>query len=97
MLRGDNEVETEAARQAHYIFWCSLIGVPDPCGASFGYQHIVTIYDKYVMYKINYYNKDMLRSFTLPGYATAANTLFHLQGFKEPTDLSNTNDMAVSS
>ncbi len=61
----DKEVETEAARQAHYIFWCSLIGIPDPCGAKFGYQCIVAIYAKYVMSGINYYNKDVLRSSTL--------------------------------
>ncbi len=58
----DKEVETEAARQSHYIFWCSIIGIPDPCGNKTGYQHIVAIYAKFVMCGINYYNKDVLWS-----------------------------------
>jgi hypothetical protein len=74
----DKEVGTEAPRQAHYTVWCSLIGIPDPCRAKFGYQRIVTIYAKYVMSGINYYNKDVLRFSTLRGYATVVNTLFHL-------------------
>jgi hypothetical protein len=57
------------------------------------YQRIVAIYAKYVMSGINYCNKDMLCSSTVCGYATAVSTLFRLQGFKEPTDLSNTNNM----
>jgi hypothetical protein len=43
---------------------------------------------------INYYNKDTLQLSTLHGYATAINTLFQLQGFKQPTNLSNPNNMA---
>jgi hypothetical protein len=43
---------------------------------------------------INYYNKDVLRSSTLRGYATAVNTLFQLWGFKQPTNLSNPSNMA---
>ncbi len=46
------------------------------------------------MSNINYYNRDVLCSSTLSRYATAVNTLFHLQGFKELTDLSNTNNLA---
>ncbi len=55
----EKEVETEAARQSHYIFWCSIIGIPDPCGNEIGYQCIVAIYAKFVMCGINYYNKDV--------------------------------------
>jgi hypothetical protein len=83
------EVETGTARQSHYIFWCSVIGIPDPCGKEIGYQRIVAIYIKFVMCSINYYNKDVLRSSTLQGYATAVNTLFQLRGYKQPTKLSN--------
>ncbi len=43
---------------------------------------------------INYYNKDVLQLSTLWGYATAVNTLFHLRGFKQPTNLSNPSNMA---
>ncbi len=60
MSQQDKEVETKAARQSHYIFWCSIIGIPDPCGNKIGYQHIVAIYAKFVMCGINYYNKDIL-------------------------------------
>jgi hypothetical protein len=42
---------------------------------------------------INYYNKDVLRSSTLRGYATAVNTLFQLRGDKQPTKLSNPSNM----
>ncbi len=94
MSRRDKEVETEAAWQSHYIFWCSMIGIPDPCGNKIGYQHIVTIYTKFVMCGINYYNKDILWSSTLWRCATTVNTLFQLRGFKQPTNLSNLSNMA---
>jgi hypothetical protein len=45
------------------------------------------------MFGINYYNKDVLRSSTLRGYATAVNTLFQLRGYKQPTKLSNPSNM----
>jgi hypothetical protein len=44
MSQQDKEVETEAARQSHYIFWCSVIGIPYPCENEIGYQCIVAIY-----------------------------------------------------
>ncbi len=93
MSRQDKEVETEAAWQSHYIFWCSIIGIPDPCGNKIGYQCIVAIHIKFVMCGINYYNKDVLQSSTLRGYATAVNTLFQRRGFKQPTKLSNPSNM----
>jgi hypothetical protein len=94
MPQQDKEVETEAAWQSHYIFWCSIIGIPDPWGNKIGYLHIVVIYAKFVMCGINYYNKDVLRLLTLHGYATAVNTLFQLRSFKQPNDLSNPSNMA---
>ena len=42
---------------------------------------------------IYYCNKDILRSSTLRGYATAVNTLFQLRGYKQPTELSNPSNM----
>ena len=78
----NKDLETEAARQSHYIAWCGIIGIPDPCGPKYGYQRIVAIYTKYVMCGINYYNKDVLRSKTVRGYAVAVNTLFRLRGYK---------------
>jgi hypothetical protein len=94
MSQQDKEVETEAAWQSHYIFWCSIIGILDPCGNEIGYQRIVAIYAKFVMCGINYYNKEVLRLSTLHGYVTAVNTLFQLWGFKQPTNLSNPSNMA---
>ncbi len=94
MSRQDKEVETEGARQSHYIFWCSIIGIPDLCGNEIDYQRIITIYAKLVMCGINYYNKDVLQSSALCGYVTAVNTLFQLRGFKQPTNLSNPSNMA---
>jgi len=32
MSRRDKEIETEAARQAHYIQWGLIMGISDPCG-----------------------------------------------------------------
>jgi hypothetical protein len=93
MSRRDKEVKTEATRQSHYIFWCSVIGIPDPCGNKIGYQRIVAIYIKFVMCSINYYNKDVLFLSTFRGYATAVNNLFQLRGHKQPTKLSNPSDM----
>jgi hypothetical protein len=94
MSQQDKEVETEAPWQSHYIFWCSIIDILDPCGNKIYYQRIVAIYAKFVMCGINYYNKDNLRSSTLRGYATAVNTLFQLRGFKQPTNLSSPSNMA---
>jgi hypothetical protein len=94
MSQREKEIETEAARQSHYIFWCSIIGIPDPCGNEIRYQRIVAIYIKFVMCGINYYNKDVLRSSTLRGYPTAVNILFQLRGYKQPTKLSNPSNMS---
>ncbi len=93
MSQQDKEVETEATRQSHYIFWCSIIGILDPCGNEIGYQCIVAIYAKFVICGINSYNKDVLRLSTLRGYGTAVNTLFQLRGFKQPANLSNPSNM----
>jgi hypothetical protein len=75
MSQRSKDHETEAAWQSHYIAWCAIIGIPDPCGPEYGYQHIVAIYIKYVICGINYYNKDILRSKTVRGYAFAVNAL----------------------
>ncbi len=44
----DSEIEMEATRQAHYIKWAEILGIPDPCGSYPGYQHIMAIYIKFV-------------------------------------------------
>jgi hypothetical protein len=43
MSQQDKEIETEAARQAHYIQWGLIMGILDPCGHQKGYQCIVAI------------------------------------------------------
>jgi hypothetical protein len=48
MSRRDKEIETEAARQAHYIQWGLIMGILDPCGHQRGYQRIVAIYIGYL-------------------------------------------------
>jgi hypothetical protein len=93
MSHRNKDLETEAARQSHYIAWCAIIGIPDSCSPKYGYQCIVAIYIKYVMCGINYYNKEVLRSKTVQGYAFAVNALFCLQGYKQPTDLLDANNM----
>ena len=69
------------------------MSIPDPCGTEYGYQRIVAIWVKYIMFGVNYYNKEVLRSKTVQGYAMAVNTLFRLRGYKPPTDLSDKNNM----
>ncbi len=66
MSRRDKEIETEAARQAHYIQCGLIMGILDPCGHQRGYQRIVAIYVDWVphirskfqkqrLYEIKYY------------------------------------------
>jgi hypothetical protein len=91
--RRSSDIETEATRQAHYIKWSDIIGIPDPCGPYLGYQRIVAIYTKYVQCGVNYNNIQVLRSATVRGYAEAVNTLFRLRHFAPPANLTNPNNM----
>ncbi len=93
MSQLSKDLQTEASRQSHYIAWCSIMSIPDPCGTEYGYQQIVAIWVKYIMFGLNYYNKEVLRSSTIKGYAMAVNTLFCLRGYKPPTNLSDKNNM----
>jgi hypothetical protein len=63
--------------------------IKDPCGNKPGYNFIVGLYIGFLQYGENYTNKDGLRAVTLAGYAKYINTLFTLQGFTFPVDLSN--------
>ncbi len=60
-----SDIETEAARQAHYIKCSDIIGIPNPCGPYLGYQQIVAIYTKYVQCGVNHNNIQVLRSATV--------------------------------
>ena len=90
--RGAN-LETEAARQAHYIKWADILGIPDSCGPYPGYQRIIAIYIKYVQCGVNYNNIPNIRSATVRGYADAVNTLFRLCYLPIPADLLDPNNM----
>jgi hypothetical protein len=89
------DLETEAARQAHYIKWAKIFGIPDPCGYYEGFIRILAIYIKYVQCDINYNNKQILWSATVQGYAKAVNNLFKLRSFSPPVNLSDLNNMTA--
>ena len=59
------DLEIEAARQAHYIKWAKIFGIPDPCGYYKGFIRIVAIYIKYLQCGVNYNNKQVLWSATV--------------------------------
>ncbi len=92
--RGPN-LETEAARQAHYMKWAKIFGIRDPCGYYKGFIWILAIYIKYVQCGINYNNKQVLCSAMVQGYAKAVNYLFKLRSFSPLADLSNPNNMTA--
>jgi hypothetical protein len=89
------DLETEAARQAHYIKWAEIFGIPDPCGYYKGFIRIVAIFIKYVQCCVNYNNKQVLCSATVQGYAEVVNNLFKLRSFSPPADLSDPNNMTA--
>jgi hypothetical protein len=72
--RRDQDLETEAPRQAHYIKWAEIFGIPDPCGYYKGFIRIVAIYIKYIQCSINYNNKQVFHSATVRGYPKAQST-----------------------
>jgi hypothetical protein len=74
---------------AHYIRWCEIYGIPDPCGNDISYQLLVGIYTKFVMMGVNYNCKSVLRSATVRGYAVSVDALFLLRDFELPVDISN--------
>jgi hypothetical protein len=89
------DLETEAAQQAHYIKWAKIFGILDPCGYYKGFIRFLAIYIKYVQCSINYNTKQVLHSATVRGYANAVNNLFKLRSFSPPTDLSDPNNMTA--
>ena len=89
------DIETQAARQAHYIKWAELHDIHDPCGPQEGWQRVVTIYIEYVILGINYTNKTGVRAATIRGYAESVNTLFVLRGFQPPADFDDPNNMVT--
>ncbi len=88
-MRRGPDLETEAARQAHYIKWAKIFGIPDPCGYYEDFIRIVAIYIKYLQCGINCNNKQVLCSATVQGYAEAVNNLFKLRSFSPPANLNN--------
>ena len=94
MSQRDKEIATEASWQAHYILWSRIMDIKDPCGNKPGYERIVGVCIRFLQYKVNYANKDGLRAATLIGYAKAISTLFTLQGFTSPVNLSDPKNAA---
>lgn len=92
LSRNDKVIETEAARQAHYIKWTQIMGILDPCGNALGYQRIAGIYLIFAKNGINCTDKRGLRSATLAGYGDAINALFTLRGFPPPVVISDPNN-----
>jgi len=70
------------------------MGIKDPCGDKPGYKKNLGMYIGFLQYGVNYTNKDGLRAATLAGYAKDVNTLFTLQGFTSPANLSNPDNWA---
>ncbi len=89
------DLETEAARQAHYIKLAKIFSIPDPCGYYEGFIRIMAIYIKYVQCSVNYNNKQVLCLATVRGYAKVVNNLFKLRSFSPLADLSDLNNMTV--
>jgi hypothetical protein len=89
------DLETEAAWQAHFIKWAKIFGIPDPCGYYEGFIQIVAIYIKYVLFSVNYNNKQVLRSATVLRYAKAVNNLVKLHHFSLLANLSDPNNMSA--
>jgi len=92
MSRRDKDIETTAARQSHYILWCKMMGIPDPCGPDPGYVQIAAMYLKHLQFGVNYTNKDGLRAAIFSGYATAIGLLLSFQGFNPPVVMADLNN-----
>jgi hypothetical protein len=88
------DLETEAARQSHYIEWKRIMGIPNPCGPHHCYQRIVAIYTKYLQSGINHYNKNNLQSTMLRGYTTAVNMLFKFRKYRPLINFNDEHNMA---
>jgi hypothetical protein len=78
-LQRGPDLETEAARQAHYIKWAKIFGIPDPCGYYEGFIRIVAIYIENVQCGINYNTKQVLCSATVQGFVKAVKTSSNLE------------------
>lgn len=69
-------IETKAAQQAHYIKWCILHHIPDPCNSEIGYERIVAMYLKDVILGTNFNDMELVQEMTVCGYAKAVNMQF---------------------
>lgn len=62
--QSNSDFEMQATRQAHYIEWCRLHDIDDPCSLEPGFEQVVAIYIQCVLYGVNYHNKQCVRSKT---------------------------------
>lgn len=95
LSKGDSELETNRARQAHYIEHCRQQGIVDPCGDEPGWSRVVGIYGKSVALGCNCVNKVGARSATISGYYVAVNALFKARNFREPANFDDPQNYAI--
>jgi len=95
MSKSDNAIETERARQAHFIEWCQKKQMTDVCGNQLGWMRIIACYGKDLMLGTNWNNKNELRSKTVRGYFNAVNNLFLLRDFSPPVNFDDKQNMAA--
>jgi hypothetical protein len=93
--RSNSDMEMQAARRAHYIEWCRLHAIADPCGPISGFQQVVALYIKCVTLGVNCHNRQCIRSKTARGYAKAMNFLFKARHFLLPADFSIIGNMTA--
>lgn len=74
----DSDIETQRARQAHYLSFCIWKEIVDPCDPTKqqGWPKMLAIYAKYVIGGDNFTSLVGPRAQTLRGYLNAVNDLF---------------------
>ena len=53
------QLEMQWSRQAHYLKFCRLQRVPDPCGMGPSYEFLVALYAKTLINGTNIHNSDL--------------------------------------
>jgi len=93
MSKSNDAIETEWARQAHFIEWCQKKQMKDVCGNQPGWTRIIACYGKDLMLDTNWNNKNELRSQTVRGYFNAVNNIFLLRDFHAPVNFDDKQNM----
>jgi hypothetical protein len=88
-LKSYSKIETTRFRQAVYLNFISKHRIQDPCSSEPGYQRIIACFMEQLMLDHN------SRSATIRGYVKSINTLFKLQNFDPPANLSDRTNMCT--